>query len=273
MLRAITLGCIGLAFSFGIGLGAQILAPPFAVASELSQIEARGQLIVAVKENLFPLGFRDDAGNLAGFEIDIARGLAEAILGDPNAVELRPVNNLDRVNLVIDGEVDIAIATVTITPQRQRIASFSDPYYLDGTGFMTRLPSIQALEDLRLSRVAVLNQSSAVSHVQYYLPGARLVGVGSYASALALLASGDVDAFAGDITILAGWSQQDSRYRVLSEVISVEPLAVVMPKGSQYSDLRRVVNQTLAQWYESGWLQERALYWGLPWPESSLLTP
>ncbi|MEM9905518.1 MAG: transporter substrate-binding domain-containing protein [Cyanobacteria bacterium P01_D01_bin.44] len=251
-------------FGFGLLLGVQLAVPSIALSAGLSEIQERGYLIVAIKDNWQPLGFRDETGELVGFEIDIARRLAEALLGDPNAVEFQPVSNLDRVNQVVDGGVDVAIANITVTPQRQRIASFSLPYYHDGVGFLTQSPQIQALEDLRTGQVALLDNSSTVAHVRYILPGATLTPVATYQDALTLLTSQQVDAFAGDVTLLAGWVQQDDSYHLLPDIISIEPLAIVMPKGTQYRPLRREINQLVESWHDEGWLQERANHWGLP---------
>jgi len=261
--------------------GVQCAVPPFVVgnwpslmpaatAAELADIQARGYLIVAVKDNWYPMGFRSETGELVGFEIDIARRLAMELLGDPNAVEFRPVSNIDRVNVVVEGEVDVAIAAVTVTAARQRIASFSEPYYLDGVGFITQTGAIQTLADLGQQRIALLDNSSSVAHVRYILPNAELVPVNSYQAALASLETGEVAAFAGDITVLTGWQQQDSRYRILDSIISAEPLAIVIPKGTRYSPLRRNINQLIRNWYDEGWLQQRAAAWGLPAPS---LTP
>ncbi|MEM8611109.1 MAG: transporter substrate-binding domain-containing protein [Cyanobacteria bacterium P01_H01_bin.105] len=236
--------------------------PPIAVSAELVEIESRGRLIVAVKDNRFPLGYRDVTDELAGFEIEIARRLALDLLGDETAVEFRPVDNVDRVNMVVDGEVDIAISAITITAQRQRIVSFSEPYYLDGTGFITTAAQVTTIDDLE--RIAVLTDSSTLAHVRYQLPDASLVTVSSYQEAIAELTRGQVDAFAGDVSLLTGWQQQDGQYRLLDEVISVEPVAIAIPKGTQYSELRRAINNSLRQWDDEGWLQDRATYWGLP---------
>ncbi|ESA36216.1 amino acid abc transporter substrate-binding paat family [Leptolyngbya sp. Heron Island J] len=245
-------------------LGAQVTVPPIVASAELAEIESRGRLIIAVKDNRFPLGYRDVTGELNGFEIDIARRLALDLLGDETALELRPVSNLDRINEVVDGEVDIAIAAITVTAQRQRIASFSEPYYLDGTGFITTSPQINTLDELALSRLAVLADSSTLAHLRYRLPNATLVPVSSYQQAVTALDSGRVDAFAGDVSLLTGWQQQDSHYRLLDAIISVEPVAIAIPKGTQYNDLRRAINAAIRQWDDEGWLQDRATYWGLP---------
>ncbi|MEL7225488.1 MAG: transporter substrate-binding domain-containing protein, partial [Cyanobacteria bacterium J06576_12] len=169
----------------------QFFAP--AAAAELSEIQARGYLIVGVKTNRLPLGFIDETGEISGFEIDIARRLAETLLGDATAVEFVPLRNVDRLNAVLEGRVDIAIAAITLTEPRRRLVDFSDPYYLDGTAFVVG-DTVQTLQDLRTRRIALLNRSSTVAHVRYLLPGAELIGVDTYSEGQALLQNGSVDA-------------------------------------------------------------------------------
>ena len=111
---------------------------------------------MAVKDDRAPLGFIDETGNLSGFEIDIARRLAAELLNDETAVRLVPVHNVDRLNAVLEDRVDIAIAAITLTEPRRRIVSFSDPYYLDGTAFITNRPDIQRLQDLRIGKIALV---------------------------------------------------------------------------------------------------------------------
>ncbi len=257
-------------------LGAQLLPLAFLMdpgfAAELSEIRDRGYLIVAVKDNRPPMGFLDAEAQLSGFEIDIARRLAEDLLGDANAVELVPTANVDRLNAVIEDRVDVAIAALTITEPRRRIISFSDPYYLDGTAFIARLPTadasvIETLQDLQLGTVAVLDRSSTVAHVRYILPSVQLVGVDTYSEAQALVAGGTVDAFAGDASVLAGWTRPDgalANHSLLPDLISAEPLAVAIPKGQRYGPLQSAINQSIQRWYTAGWLQSRSEFWGLP---------
>jgi polar amino acid transport system substrate-binding protein len=251
-------------FAFGMILGVQLAAPPIAVSADLATIRARGHLIVAVKDNWRPLGFRDEAGELVGLEVDVARQLAQEILGNPDAVVFHPVPNAERLSAVMEDRVDVAIAGVAITPGRMRLVNFSVPYYLDGTALITRQASVQELRNLTRSRVAVLDNSATVPTVRYILPAATLVGVTSYEAALRALETGEVDAFAGDVTVLSGWVQEYPNYRILPTLLSAAPLAVVLPKGRQYADLQRSINTVLTRWHETGWLEERATYWGLP---------
>lgn len=252
-------------FSLAIGLTIlSILPHPIAHSAELDEIKRRGKLIVAVKDNLRPLGYLETNGQLQGFEIDIARRLATELLGDSKAVVLQPVANNQRLNVVLEEEVDLTIARVTATDSRSRLVYLSIPYYLDGTGLITKDASTTKLKDFQFKKIAVLNGSSTIAVVQYNLPESQLVGVNSYQEALQLLEKGSADAFAADKSLLTGWVQEYPEYKMLPVRLSSEALCVVMPKGIQYSQLQRRVNEAIARWKVEGWLAESATAWGLP---------
>ena len=232
------------------------------MAREWSEIESEGELKVAVKENVRPLGFVGETGDLAGLEIDIAIKLAEELLGDSTAVEFLPVDNVDRLQVVLDDEVDIAIARVAVTTPRSRIVDFSPYYYLDGTGIVTN-KDIEDTNSLELKRIAVLNNSATIAVIRNRIPRANLIGVDSYQAALELMETNQADGFAGDRSVLTGLVQEYPEYKLLPERLSGAALAVVMPKGLQYKELRSKVNLAIAGWRESGWLEERIEYWGL----------
>jgi len=242
--------------------------PRGAIAAEWEDIQQRERLRIAVKDNLRPLAFRDELGNLQGFEIDIARRLAAELLGDSEAIEFVPVSNRDRLPAVYDDRADITIARVTRTEVRSRLVEFSPPYYFDGTTFVTADDSIETHRDLENRTIAVLDGSSTIAVVRYHAPEARLVGVSSYQEALAILEAGGADAFAADASVLSGWVQEYPAYRLLPVALSVEPLGIVLPKGRQYRLLRDRVSEAIVRWQAEGWLEERAAYWGLPLSEN-----
>ncbi|TVP70475.1 MAG: ABC transporter substrate-binding protein [Leptolyngbya sp. LCM1.Bin17] len=250
--------------SFGIGLGAQWAVSPISVAAELETIQRRGHVVVAVREQWRPLSFRDAEGDLVGLEIDLARELAEVILGDSNAVVFQPVTNFERLPAVLEDRVDFAIAGLTITPARMRLVDFSPPYYLDGTGVLVRQGQYQTLQAVQRQRVGVLQGSSAIAYLRYTLPFAVLAPLDSYRQALEHLSTGRIDAFAADLTVLAGWQQTHDGYTLLPTALSADPLGVALPKGTQYTSLRSQVNTAVTAWLEDGWLDERAAFWGLP---------
>jgi len=268
-------------FGWGLCLSL-VLSPIFAGfplpghTAQWPEILQRGTLIVAVKDNLRPLGFRSPDGTLQGLEIDLARRLAAELLGDSNAVKLEPVSNVNRLSVVFNHQVDLAIASVTANRVRSRLVDFSLPYYLDGTALVSktkvsdvlnRVPSLSS--PLSGQKIAVLNGSSTISIIRYHFPAAQLVGVDSYQQGYSLLEAGQATAFAGDASVLTGWVQEYPEYSLLPVQLGTQPLAVVMPKGQQYADLRAKVNQAIAALQADGWLLARTKSWGLPLPPAS----
>ncbi|MDB9380286.1 transporter substrate-binding domain-containing protein, partial [Nodularia sphaerocarpa] len=169
-----------------------------ASAAQMPEIQRRGYLNIAVKDNLRPLGFRDVNGNLQGLEIDLAKRLALDLLGKADAVKFQPVANRDRLSVVLSNKVDLAIARVTATESRARLVSFSVPYYFDGTLIVTKDASVSQLSDLANRKIAVINNSSTIAQVRYYVPKAELVGVDSYQEGRSLTENNTVVAFAAD---------------------------------------------------------------------------
>jgi polar amino acid transport system substrate-binding protein len=242
-----------------------------AAAADLETIQKRGYLIVAVKDNLRPLGFRNPAGELEGWEIEIARGLAQAILGKPDAVRFKAVGNADRFTVLTSGQADLTIAHVTATIARARIVNFSQPYYLEGTSLVTKQPHIQRAD--QCETIAVLQGSSTIAALQYHFPRAQLIPVASYQEAQQILARGAAVAFAADTSLAIGWVHEFPEYRRLGDQFDRLPLAVAMPKGLQYAELGQQVNQALDRWKSDGWLVQRATAWGLPWDDVSTSRP
>lgn len=237
---------------------------PVVRAGDLAEIQQRGKLIVAVKDNLRPLGFYDQAGQLQGLEIDLAKALAEEILGSAEAVILEPVTNQQRLEVVLDGKVDITIALVAQTPSRARLVDFSEFYYVDSTSIITKKNTLERLDQLASAKIVVLENSSTIAEIRYKLPKAQLIPVNSYQKAQQLLENNQADAFAGDTTVLVGWQQEQQEYHLLKERIGAQALCVVLPKGLNNTDLLKKINTAITRWRETGWLRQRATYWGLP---------
>jgi polar amino acid transport system substrate-binding protein len=237
---------------------------PYASAETLKGIRQRGRMIVAVKDNTRPLGFKDRAGRLQGLEIDIAQRLGTEILGQSDRVNFTPVNNQDRLQVLFDRKVDVTIARLGINRGRSRVVDFSQPYYQDGTGILTNSVKVRKLADLAGKTIAVIQSSVSSYPVANQVAGVKLVPVGSYEAAKRLLDEGEVVAFVADYSLLVGWVQEFPQgYRLLAEKLNVESLAIAMPKGIQHRELREFVTGALERWKKEGWLQERIRYWGL----------
>lgn len=232
-----------------------------AIALTLDQIKKRGYLVVGVTTNHRPLSFEDEQGNLQGLEIDLIRRIAKELFGNESAVKFVPLRNVNRLQAVIDREVDITVASVSANSFRYRIVDFSPYYYLSSTAIVTKDHTINNLSSEHT--LAVLEGSSAIALLKHHLPSINLIGVSSYQEGLALVKQNKVTGFAADKTILTGWIQENRDYQLLPQVYGTYPLAIVLPKGLQHQKLREQINQTITKLSQNGWLQQRAEYWGL----------
>ena len=256
--------CLG----FVVSLGAVLVTILPGNTADLETIRDRGFLLVAVHGDRFPLSFRDAVGNWSGFEVEMAHTLALELLGKRDAVKLIPVPNSDRLRVVADGQVDIAIASITATASRSRWVEFSAPYYFERSAIVVQNnPSpnnlVRTMRDLRGRSVAVLKNSSAMDALMSERLGLTLVEVENYADGWSKLRSGQVQALAGDRVMVLGAMQKDADLRLLPEEFGSYPMAIAMPKGLQHSSLRAKVNGVVDRWQRSGWLREQWQRWNL----------
>jgi polar amino acid transport system substrate-binding protein len=256
--------CHNVLLSLCLAIAPVLVSQGKTMATPLEEIQKRGVLHVAVKEDVRPLGFRDSSGQLQGLEIDIARQLALDILGDADAVELIPVSNQARLNSLLTGEVDLVIAQMGLNESRRRLVDFSPYYYLDGIGFVTRQSGLTDLQQITTQKVVVLRYSQAIAAVHAYFPNVTLIGADSYQEALNLLETGQADLFAGDHSVLTGWTQEYPNYRFLPAWLDGNALAIAIPKGRQHQSLNQEIQNQMLEWQKSGWLQDRINHWGLP---------
>jgi polar amino acid transport system substrate-binding protein len=234
-----------------------IFAPPVP-AQTWQKVQERQYLRIGVKDNTPPLGWRDQQGNWQGLEIDIARELAQELLGDRNAVQFVPLSNRERISAL--PQLDMVIAQMTVTPNRQRLVDFSLPYYTDSTIVIAR----RSLTRTDLKGILVLKGSTAIAVLQERFPQVPTIGIDSYQQGITALSQNSHLGLAGDLTILSPWLQQNPDYSQLGGRLSFHPLAIALPKGLDSAELRQRVRQVINKWRSNGWLAQRHRAWGLP---------
>lgn len=233
---------------------------PYLAAAEWSEVQRRGFLIVGVKDNNPPLAYRDPQGKLVGYEIDIAAELALRLLGSKEKVQLLPLKNSDRLPALWQNRVDMVIAQMTVTGNRQRLVVFSPSYYTDRTVIL-HAPQTN-LATLPHPRVAVLQHSSNISVLQMTLPQAQPIAVSSYAEGFLALTARKVDGMILDGVASLPWLQQNPHFTA-HPTPHFFSLAIALPQGLQYAELRQKVTDTLALLKAEGWLSQRQQFWGL----------
>lgn len=107
-----------------------------ASADAISDIRARGKIIVGVKADYAPYGFLNSDGEIVGIEPELAQDVAD-VLGVE--LELVPVVSSNRMQFLEQGKIDLMIATMTDTQERRGVVQIVDPnYYSSGTNVLTK---------------------------------------------------------------------------------------------------------------------------------------
>ena len=126
----------------------------------LAAVKSRGTLNCGVNEAVPGFGFVSEGGDFEGFDIDFCKVVAAAVLGDPEAVEYKPLTAEQRFTALQSGEIDVLIRNTTRTASRDGSegATFLTTTFYDGQGMMVRADSdYQELEDMGGTTVCVLS--------------------------------------------------------------------------------------------------------------------
>jgi aspartate/glutamate/glutamine transport system substrate-binding protein len=188
-------------------------SPAFPADSAMAKIAKRGKLIAAVKNDLPLFGYLDPKTNeYTGFEVDIAREIARAILGDPNKIEFKSATTRTRIPMVKEEVVDVALATITMTPERAKEVDFSDVYFVTGpaVGVMkdSPLPG-KKLEDFAGKTIAVTKGSVYEKIVKERVPTIKVVQIETHAEILQALQTKRIDGVVTDETNLQSMGKHD----------------------------------------------------------------
>lgn len=210
----------------------------------MADIQARGVLRVGVSADTVLMGSRNPlTGQIEGFDIDVARAVAQAVFGDADRIQFRVITASQRIPVLADHEVDLVVRAFTITCARWEQIAFSSEYYHAGQKVLVeRGSAATSLDDLAGSRVCAPAGTTTLTRLEDY-PNVTAVPADTHTACLALFQQGQVDAITGDDTVLAGLAVQDPYARVVGEAISDEPYGVGV--AADQVDLVRFVNAVL----------------------------
>ena len=170
--------------------------------SQLDEVVERGTLRVAVLPDFPPWGVQNASGDLEGYEIDIAKALAEAM-----GVELSLVttDGTSRLPLMEADRVDVNISAWTATDERALAVGYTIPYAAAGASVLYPTDSpISSYDQLAGKRVAVARGSTNDTIMTKDFPQTEVVRFETIADAVAALESGKVDATVeGEATVAA----------------------------------------------------------------------
>ncbi len=228
------------------------------------QIVARDKLIVGVRNDTAPFGFLDKNGNLTGFDIELARIIAKNILKDEKKVEFIPVTASNRIMKLNSGEVDILIATMSITEQRQMILDFSIPYHIAGQAILTnKMSKATTLKDFENKKLIIVFGSTSENNLRTNVPDIEVLGFKTYKEAFNALKVGKAQGIVADDTILYNFVLNDSSVKILPKRYSQEPYAVAFRKEKNSTRLIKEIDYIIDNLQNTRQLDKMRAKWGI----------
>ncbi len=224
---------------------------PAATGERLAVVQDRGKVICASRNDVPGYGSLDAAGNNIGFDIDLCRAVAAAVLGDPNAIEIRLITAAERGPTIQSGEVDLLVRTVTWTTSRDASwGNYVQTMFYDGQGFMVpKSLGISSALELKDATVCVTQGTTTELNLQDFSNQNNLnISPLTFEDTDAVLAAYEneqCDSFTNDNSQLAalGTALSDREaHTILPDTISEEPLGPVVPHGDdQWFDIVKTV--------------------------------
>ena len=232
---------------------------------DLGIITKRGKIIVGVRTDTKPFGYKDINGTLQGYDIELAHLIAKAVLGSDTAVEFVPVTAENRVEKLNSKEVDILIATMSVTNQRQLVVDFSEPYYAAGQALMVKNNNtrINSLRNLNGKRVIIVYGSTGEESIKRNVPEAIVIGFKTYTDAINALVNGKADALIADDTVLLNYVESHASVKLLPNRYSHEPYAIAFRKDENSKRVQTRINFTIQNLKAMGVLRRMEEKWGV----------
>ncbi len=228
-----------------------------------NKVMDRGKLVVGVKADYKPWGYRDESGNIVGMEVDMAQLVADAM-----GVELETiaVQSSNRMQFLEQGKIDMMIATMSDRPDRRKIVGITQPnYYTSGTNVMSPTAlSLTEWEDLRGKPVCG-KQGAFYNKIVSERYGAEIVAFTGNAEAKQALRDKKCIAWVYDdssiMSDLSSGNWNDFEMPLASE--DDNPWGLAVPLGEKDCVFGNFMSGMTYNWHQSGKLIELEEKWGI----------
>ena len=212
-----------------------------------------GMIRIGIKFDQPGLGFKK-SGTYVGFDVDVARYVARELGYSEDKIIFKEAPSKQREAMLQNGDVDMIVATYSITAERKNAVDFAGPYFIAGRDLLVRKgdDSIRGPEDLNGKRLCSVTGSTSAKNVKNkFANEVQLMEQPGYAECATALFSGIVDAVTTDDIILAGLaSASRGKLEVVGAPFTEEYYGVGIKKGN--SALATKINDAINQMVEDG---------------------
>ncbi|MFG1695280.1 glutamate ABC transporter substrate-binding protein [Nonomuraea sp. NPDC049309] len=248
-----------------------------ATASIVDKAKNDKKLVIGVKADQPGLGLRTPDGGFTGFDIEVAKYVAKQLGVEEKDITFKETVSANREAFIEQGQVDMVVATYSITDARKQKVSFAGPYFVAGQDLLVRaddteLTGPEALNGKKLCSVAGSTPAQKVK--AEYAKEVQLQEERTYSACVDRVLGGQLDAITTDDVILAGYAAQHAgRLKVVGKPFSTEKYGIGLKKDDAAG--RKAINDALEKMFSDGsWtkaLQDSVGASGFPLPQAPRL--
>ncbi|MDL5031052.1 amino acid ABC transporter substrate-binding protein [Pelomonas sp. APW6] len=241
---------------------ATLAATPARAEDTLKKIKDSASVTLGVRESSGALSYTLGDGKYVGYHVEICQRIVGALQKQLGLAKLdvkyQPVTSQNRIPLVQNGTVDLECGSTTNNLTRQKDVAFAVTTFVEEVRIAVKANAgIHAIDQLANRTVATTTGTTSVQTLRKH---ERATGVDfkevfgkDHADSFLLLESGRADAFVMDGSLLAGLiakSKNPADYKIVGEVLSVEPIAIMFRKDDPA--FKKAVDDTLVAMMKSG---------------------
>lgn len=248
------------------GLGAGATAAGFVISSAqadtLEETLTNNVLRVGIHPNSPPFSSRNAAGDFEGFDVAVARKLAEELKIEK--VEFVPTETAQRVPFLVADKIDLSLGALTRSAERAKLIEYTVPLHTEVMAVLTTDKNqIQDWKELDDSKFTLANMRGnwSVDYLKEQLPNANVELVDSIADTVRLVAQGRADAIVENIDFFMKHTKNypDVKWRILPKPIDVGYCAIGVQRGNY--PLRDALNIALYSLHASNFVNETWEKW------------
>ena len=220
-----------------------------------NQATGDGKLTIGISDDEPGVSAKTGSG-YAGFDIDVANYVAGK-LGVPTAnITWKPIDPGERISSLESGDVDLVVATFSMTPEREKQVAFAGPYFVAHQDLLIRRndEALTGPDTLDGRTLCSATGTTSADYVKSSYKGKiTLREVPTFSECVRNLAAGDVDAVSTDDLILAGYAalpKYKGILRVIGKGFTDERYGIGIKKGD--TAMVDKVNAALKEMISSG---------------------
>lgn len=217
-----------------------------------SRIVREKVLLVGIDPTYPPFESKDtQTGKLVGFDVDLINAICEQIGVKPEFIDVPFDGIIPGLN---DEKYDLIISSMTITPERQKVIDFSEPYYQAGQAIAVRPDEkyIQGVDDLKGKRIGV-QLGTTGEMLAKQIPGTKVFSFDAISAAFIDLDNGKIDAIINDRPTTERFIALKGTAKVVGPTLTSESYGIAVRKGE--SRLLAAINSALESLKLSGEFQ------------------